>query len=91
MSTPSDGLMKVRTQDEDDSTVRTTEPELFDSSGMRAPYREGPYDYFHNEDGRLIKKRWCELVRLRNLLLCQNSSNHCPSSVLDFATLLPGR
>jgi hypothetical protein len=44
--------------DDDDQTVRTSEPGLFDSSGMRAPYRQGPYDFHHDEDGRLIKKRW---------------------------------
>jgi hypothetical protein len=47
--------------DNDDAhTISTTdEPGLFDSSGMRAPYRKGPYDFHHDDYGRLIKKRWC--------------------------------
>ena len=45
-------------ENDDDHTVRTAEPGLFDSTGMRAPYRQGPYDYYHEEDGRLVKKRW---------------------------------
>jgi hypothetical protein len=32
----------------------------YDANGHRAPYRIGPYDYHHDEDGRLIKKRWCK-------------------------------
>jgi hypothetical protein len=49
-------------EDDDIHTVCTSEPGLFDSSGMRAPYREGPYDFHHDEDGRLVKKRWCKFT-----------------------------
>jgi hypothetical protein len=48
------------TDKNDDITVRKEEPQMFDANGNRAPYREGPYDYHHDEDGRLIKKRWCK-------------------------------
>ena len=44
----------------DTFSVRTRELTMFDAYGNRAPYREGPYDYHHNDYGRLIKKRWCE-------------------------------
>lgn len=30
------------------------------TQGYRAPYREGPYDFHHDEEGRLIRKRWCK-------------------------------
>jgi hypothetical protein len=49
-----------RNEHNDDNTVRTEEPHMFDANGNRAPYREGPYDYHYHEDGRLIKKRWCK-------------------------------
>lgn len=49
-----------RHDDTDDLTVRTEEPHVFDANGNRAPYREGPYDFHHLEDGRLIRKRWCK-------------------------------
>ncbi len=51
------GFLKVEA---DEQSAQTSEPELFDSSGMRAPYRQGPYDYHHDTHGRLIKKRWCK-------------------------------
>lgn len=49
----------------DDRTVRTEEPHMFDANGNLAPYREGPYDFHHDEDGRLIKKRWCKFRQYR--------------------------
>jgi hypothetical protein len=72
MSALSDGLMRVGPMhhDDDDGTARVSEPELFDSTGMRAPYREGPYDYHHDEDGRLIKKRWCTSFPVVVLMCC---------------------
>jgi hypothetical protein len=51
---------KNKQEHDDDITVRKEEPRMFDANGNRAPYREGPYDYHHDEDGRLIKKRWCK-------------------------------
>lgn len=48
--------------EDDDETIRTDGPHLFDENGHRAPYREGPYDFHHEEDGRLIKKRWCKWI-----------------------------
>lgn len=73
-----DGLMKVDGSgsfpmqyhhhhdgtDENDHDVDTPIG-LFDSTGMRAPYRQGPYDYHHDEDGRLIKKRWCTFAVMK--------------------------
>ena len=61
---PSQWNIRTALQEFDDNdTVKTEEPIIFDSNGNRAPYREGPYDYHHDEDGRLIKKRWCKLMR----------------------------
>lgn len=50
-------------QDDDVDTVRTGEPLAFDAHGHRAPYREGPYDFHHDADGRLIRKRWCKCTK----------------------------
>jgi hypothetical protein len=50
----------VHDDDNTVNTVRTADPHIFDANGNRAPYREGPYDCHHDEDGRLIKKRWCK-------------------------------
>jgi hypothetical protein len=47
---------------DDDTDNSVSEPYEFDQHGNRAPYRQGPYDYSHHQDGRLIKKRWCEFV-----------------------------
>jgi hypothetical protein len=38
----------------------TADPQFLDEHRHRPPYREGPYDFHHLEDGRLIKKRWCK-------------------------------
>ena len=57
---------KIRPQDtksfDDTISLRSADgqPRMFDAYGHRAPYREGPYDYHHDETGRLIKKRWCK-------------------------------
>jgi hypothetical protein len=57
--------------EDDDATIRTDGPHLFDENGHRAPYREGPYDFHHEEDGRLIKKRWCKCTaRLGSKVHC---------------------
>jgi hypothetical protein len=61
-STPGTTTTAAQSQDFDDiMSVKTEEPGVFDANGNRAPYREGPYDCHHHEDGRLIKKRWCKL------------------------------
>ena len=58
--------------DNDDlHTISTAdEPGLFDSSGMRAPYRKGPYDFHHDDYGRLIKKRWCTSSSIGKMCCC---------------------
>ena len=47
---------------DDNMSIKSADgqPRTFDAYGHRAPYREGPYDYHHDETGRLIKKRWCK-------------------------------
>jgi hypothetical protein len=33
---------------------------FFDAHGQQAPYKQGPYLFARDKDGRVVKKRWCE-------------------------------
>lgn len=52
-----DDNVSVRT---DNLSVKTEELHMYDHYGNRAPYREGPYVFHHDDYGHRYKRRWCK-------------------------------
>jgi hypothetical protein len=56
---PSDSSAVISRQNS--SWTQHQEPvPFFDAHGQQAPYKQGPYLFARDKDGRVVKKRWCE-------------------------------
>lgn len=52
-----DDNVSIRT---DNFSVRSEDIHTYDEYGNRAPYREGPYVFHHDDYGHRYKNRWCK-------------------------------